>query len=447
MGIELLSQKLFPLPDEPLMIGLSGGADSVALTMMLTLQRKDGLAAVHVNHGLRGAESDGDEEFVRNLCRAKGIPLAVYRAELGGRRDEKAAREARFAFFRRAMKENGAAALVLAHHRDDLTETFLMRLLRGSGTEGLRCMVPDDGRMGIRVLRPMLGITRREIREALEEDGIPWREDSSNTDSRYLRNAVRSRLIPLMEEISPGSSGRIAGAARRAALDSEALEEAARSAAGSSTGKPWLDTDLMNGYPEAVQARILREWWRKNGPALDEHELNERQTRELLRLAQKERGTVNLPGNRHCVKRNATLFLEEDGRRKPEPAAFHAPETLFEGIRLRQLNGQTNPGDGKTCQEVPIGFADGCLIRTREDGDRIRPFGSSGSRKLQDYLTDRKISQPWRDRIPLLCRGKEVLLVCGVGAGAVPRWNPEEKHVRLQWIGDMPWMKETESKG
>ena len=114
-------------------------------------------------------------------------------------------------------------------------------------------------------------------------------------------------------------------------------------------------------------------------------------------------------------------------------------KTDFGPITLLAGPGRGNPGDGKREQEVPAGWADGCVIRTRQSGDRITPFGMAGSQKLQDYLTDRGIDAPWRDRIPLICRGNEVLLVAGVGAGSIPRWTGEKDWIRLTWQGDMPW--------
>ena len=446
MGIDALSGKLGPLPEGPLLIGLSGGADSVALALMLLRQNRKQLQAVHVNHGLRGAESDEDEAFVCQLCRREGLPLTVFQADLGQQRDENAAREARFSFFRQALKDTGAAALALAHHRDDLAETFLMRLLRGSGPDGLGCMTADDSRTGIRIIRPMLGMTRREIREALKEDGIAWREDSSNTDTRYLRNVLRSRVIPLLEELAPGATGHIARTAEMTAADNAVFADLVRNTAGNRTEFPWLDTAILDGQADAIRSRILRAWWRKNGPNLEEHELSGRQTQALMHLAEQETGTVNLPGGMRCVKQYGTLFLTGERKEKPEAVPFRSPVTSFGAIRLEALPGQNDPGDGRICQEVPEGFTEGCVLRTREDGDRITPFGNSGSRKLQDYLTDRKVPRPWRDRIPLLCRGKDVLLVCGVGAGAVPRWNPQAPRVRLKWSGDIPWMKETERR-
>ena len=112
-------------------------------------------------------------------------------------------------------------------------------------------------------------------------------------------------------------------------------------------------------------------------------------------------------------------------------------DTGFRTLRIGPSEG--NPGDGYLEQEMPAQLLAHCVIRTRRDGDRIRPFGSKGSRKLQDYLTDRGVDYPWRDRIPLLCNGTEVLLVGGVGAGGIPRGNPEADNVRLRWTGRMLW--------
>ena len=444
-GLESLKARMSPLPEGRLLIGLSGGADSVALLLTALLdpdRNGTNLCAVHVNHGLRGGESDADEAFVRTLCQEKGIPLEIRRPDLGGRRDENAAREARMACFRRIMADTGAGALLLAHNRDDRAETFLMRLLRGSGTEGLACMGETETRMGFRILRPMLSLGREEIRTALREDGIPWREDSSNEDERYLRNAVRKKLIPLMNSLAPGASARIAHTASLAQADQEVLQTLAERALDGRESRSWMSADVLLEQPEAVRSRMLRSWWRAQGPALRERELNGETTGKLAALTERPDGTVNLPAGYRCVKNGGFLHLIPPERNVPEPAEWREPVTEFGGLTLRQEPSAGNPGDGKTCQEVPAGFAEGCVLRTRRPGDRIRPFGCAGSRKLQDYLTDRKIGEPWRDQIPLLCRGTEVILAAGVGAGAIPEWNREGHNVRLLWQGEMPWMRE-----
>ena len=182
-GMESLRERLNPVPEGKCLAGISGGADSLALLMILRTVPGVEVEAVHVNHGLRGAESDEDEAFVRDLCERLSVPLRVRRLNLGGRRDENAAREARYGAFEEVLKERRISQLVLAHQRDDQAETILMRLLRGTGPDGLGGMSRVEEWKGYTLLRPMLDISGEELREALRENGIVWREDGSNQNT------------------------------------------------------------------------------------------------------------------------------------------------------------------------------------------------------------------------------------------------------------------------
>ena len=236
------------MPEGRCLAGFSGGADSTALMYLLAEAMREGRTqpeAVHVNHGIRGAEADGDEAFCRRVCEELGIPFHGARAELHGRTDENACREARFRAFRETMEATGIRQLVLAHNRDDLAETFLMRLMRGAGTEGLACMSPKDARDGYTILRPMLENGRAEIREALKAAGIPWREDSTNANEGYLRNSVRGKLIPLMEQMSPGAAGRIAAAAGILTAENGELQRQADEFLARHSRGEWLDADAL----------------------------------------------------------------------------------------------------------------------------------------------------------------------------------------------------------
>ena len=444
-AVDRLREKLLPIPAGRYLIGLSGGADSVALLeMILPLVRQGDISAeaVHINHCLRGQESDRDETFVRDLCRREQIPLHVYRADLKGRKDEASARAARFEYFRECISLTGADGIILAHHADDQAETFLMRLIRGAGPDGMESMDPEENMAGLRVLRPMLSLRRGEIRQALREDGIAWREDSSNLDESYLRNRIRLELIPEMERISSGAAGRISRAAGLIREDNRFLNGEASKLVDRLSEGSRIDADSLCEVPDALKSRILRMWWNGNGPALKERGLNSIQTEELIALTKRKQGRVNLPGGMIAVRGRKYLHLTSGKQIFPgAPVPFDAQEVSFGNYTLTAGPSEGNPGDGKKSQEVPQGFTDGCVLRTRRPGDRIRPFGSKGSRKLQDYLTDRHVDEPFRDRIPLLCRENEVLLVCGVGAGNIPAWDPDHDPVRLTWHGDIPWMK------
>jgi tRNA(Ile)-lysidine synthase len=267
-------------------VAFSGGADSLALLLTLWAhwpERRDRLVALHFNHRLRGRESAADEKFCRAVCANLGIRLRVGRWTLAGRAlrpavrrkarpavSEAEARAARHGFFAREMKKLGATALWLAHQQDDIAETMLMRLARGSGVGGLAapraCQVIDDGRVH---LRPLLTLKKAELTAALRKAGAEWREDSSNARDDHFRNRIRRRVLPAWVR----ASGRDALAG--AALSRERLEEDDRAL------EIWvdalrplkrggrLDLRVLAGMPAAVFRRALHRWLLAARPATD----------------------------------------------------------------------------------------------------------------------------------------------------------------------------------
>ncbi len=407
-----------------MLVGLSGGADSVALAYLL-MQENVELHAVHVNHGLRGAASDEDEAFVRRLCAEWGLPLDVYRAVPPEHPGEDWARQARYGFFRQAVEKHGADAIALAHHRDDQAETLLLHLLRGAGLTGLAAMAPDSLVLGVRVIRPLLGASRQELRELLARENIPWREDETNQDTRYLRNALRCQVLPLMEQLSPGASGRMAAAAGLLRLDDAALEQQAEALA---TEKPYLPLSLLNGLPDGLLYRVLRRWWQRCAVPVEERCLSRLQTETLAALVQAPAGSkCNLPMGWQGYRGWTHLHLLGGG--------------CACDVELAVSQGAQEPGDGRRNQAVPREMYEQCAVRTRQPGDWIRPFGQGGRQSLQDFFVNRRVDAPFRDAIPLVCLGSQVLLAAGVGAGAVPPFNPANDNLMLSWAGDMPWLQ------
>ncbi|MGB6553645.1 MAG: tRNA lysidine(34) synthetase TilS, partial [Candidatus Binataceae bacterium] len=199
--------------DALILVALSGGADSVAmLHALIELRDLFGyrLAAAHLNHCIRGAESDRDEAFVRELCARLGIDLIVERAaglDAAMPNLEEAARDARHDFLRRTAESLGAAHIALGHHRDDQAETVLLRMLRGAGIAGLGAM---DEAGPNRIVRPMLSVSREDIRSYLRAIGALFVEDSSNDSAALMRNRVRHELLPTLEGYAPGVGARLA---------------------------------------------------------------------------------------------------------------------------------------------------------------------------------------------------------------------------------------------
>ena len=211
-----MKQQQINLNGEKVIIGLSGGMDSVCLFHIL----KDlgvSLEAVHVNHQIRGEEAKRDEQFVKNLCARYNIPFHGYRYDVPKisrekhLSEEEAGRMVRKEAFARVMKEQGAGYVALAHHGNDRAETFLFHLSRGTGVKGLGSMKPVQGT----IIRPLLWAERKEIEQYVQEKGYEFVEDATNSQTEYTRNKIRHEIIPALEEINPRCIPHICGAAEK----------------------------------------------------------------------------------------------------------------------------------------------------------------------------------------------------------------------------------------
>lgn len=303
---------------------LSGGADSTALLRALHASNQDKrplgivLSAVHVHHGLRGGEADGDEAFVRNLCDRLDIPLTVVAVDTNARREatreglEEAARELRYGVFRELLANGSADVIATAHTLDDQAETVMMKLMRGTWTEGLGGISPvlrsgeaaeltprPGGSPSAAFIRPLLGCRRAEIEQYLRTIGQSWREDTSNRDISLTRNRVRHELMPLLRSFNPGIDELLANVATLA-RDEEAYwaEELRRlvpplllpgkpvrgggRAVSTAVGEKSLSVEIerLRALPPAVRRRVVREAARTVGARLSFEE-----TAKVLALA------------------------------------------------------------------------------------------------------------------------------------------------------------------
>jgi len=255
-------------------VALSGGADSVALILILWAhfpQKRRDLLALHYNHRLRGAEADEDEVFCLKLCGRLGVELAVGQRPDGVElRSEAAAREARFAFFAAELERRGSRVLWLGHQQNDVAETLLMRLVRGSGTGGLAAPRPvqkiaaNEAHRERLHLRPLLTLSRAEIEAALRECGIPWREDATNSGGEFFRNRIRRDVLPAL--IAATEPRRAASASSREAEAGRAKTEMkkadARDAlAGMALSRELLDEDAaaLDAWVDAVAKTVIHD--------------------------------------------------------------------------------------------------------------------------------------------------------------------------------------------
>ncbi|HEX6088507.1 MAG TPA: tRNA lysidine(34) synthetase TilS [Thermoanaerobaculia bacterium] len=388
-----------------IVVAVSGGTDSTALLLSLHELGLD-LVAAHVNHHLRGADSDADEAFVRDLCTRLGVPVRVAGGTLDPERVrergiEAAAREVRYARLTRIRDEEGAAYVATAHQKNDQAETVLMRLLTGSGIAGLRGIHPhrEDG-----FIRPLLEVTRAEIEAFLAERGVVPRIDRSNEDPRFLRNRVRAFLREI-----------------------DATDNLAHMAAQARAQWPILEREIEAAEQRCVEVREdfahftrwpEEEWLR--GAIL------QRQIRRLDPSA-RDFDATRIAGELETVKRTSitrTLELVRKGdtlllRKRLDPTReFELPLAPNEDLYIEEIGTTIHlrqPATGhRQPFELPHGADPTFTVRNRRNGDRFHPLGMPHPKKLKDFLIDRKIDADLRDRLPLLIWNGEIVWIAGV---------------------------------
>ena len=406
---------------------VSGGADSVALLHALhALADEEGIClfAAHVDHGLR--ETSGlDAEFTAAMCRDLGVPCRVCRVQVRGK-GEDAARIARYAALKSVCQENESPVLALAHHQRDQAETMLLHLFRGSGSGGLAGMSEYAPIMknGFLLWRPLLAVSPETLRQALSEKGIPWREDETNASDDYLRNYVRHHVLPVVAQRIPQAEDAMGRAARILSDEADYFrQEANRFLARESNARltgpcRWLRYGPLEKLHTALRRHVLR--------SACPVQMDWETTEKLLALSPGQ--MMNLPeGWRAKCSQRYLHFLPPDI--ETDPPALGPLQTL-------PWHGET--GDGKRLQALPRSIYQQCELRYGKPGDQIHPLGGPGTKSMQDYWVDKKIDQPFRKYMPLLCIGSRVIWAIGTGVGEEARVNPGDDAVLLRYEGFLP---------
>ena len=403
------------LTTDRLVVAVSGGVDSTALLAAMADLRDDGwrITAAHVNHHLRGSESDADEAFVRDLCGTLDVPLHVADgtldpARVAARGIEAAAREVRYARLLAIREQCGAALVATAHQKNDQAETVLMRLLHGSGIAGLRAIRPvrEDG-----FVRPLLEVRRDEIEAWLSERGITPRLDSSNADPRFLRN----RLRPLL--VDRAHIDNLAALAADAQAQWPLLEREIDDAEQRSVVVTGHDT-LFRQLPETpwIAAELLRRHIRRLDPdARDFNAARITSTAPTIRRMSVTRDLELLRTGGGLLLRRQSIANEPcapfELHVAPGAPAFIQP--LEATLHVEPIPAPPEHR-GRQVIQLPEGGEPAFIVRNRREGDRFHPLGLAGSKKLKDFLIDRKIAADRRDRLPLLLWNDTIVWIAGV---------------------------------
>lgn len=413
-------------------IGLSGGPDSLALLHILRKLKQElkfKIHAAHLDHSFRGEEAEKEALWVAELCKDWDIPCTLQKedvpalAKAKGLSAEEAGHLARKKLFFTLLKELKGQKIALGHHANDQAETVLMHFLTGAGLEGLRGLTPLNGP----IIRPLLYAKRSDIEEYCNQVGLEPRRDPSNEENDYLRNKIRNLLIPwLREHINPNIVDTINKTADVVGVDDDYLQSGIKELANnivSSSGLKRLTLDLKDWeqLPQAIQRRLIRYVYQqiRQKQGLPFHNVE-----QVRALAEKKQGKkeLHLPGKVIAEKNyNSLLFYPEN----------EAPEKQYIKKRKLVIPGKTiipetqQVIEAEFTEEPPKKYSRDCVflpwekegfslyVRARENGDRISPYGLKGSKKVKDFFIDKKIPRDKRDEILLVADEKEVLWIPG----------------------------------
>lgn len=396
-------------------VGLSGGPDSVCLAAMLHLLGYE-VIATHCNFHLRGEESVRDEQFVASLCQTHGWQYrkADFDTATAAKENkisiEMAAREQRYAFFHRIKKELGAEAIAVGHHQDDNVETLLLNLARGTGIKGLCGIQPKNHD----IIRPLLCLTRQEILSFLQAEDLEYVTDHTNAEDTYARNKVRLNLLPILESINQGAQQNILSAIENLNEVQKVYQHAMQTAINQcchqhTSGELHIDILSLQQHPSPLS--LLHEILSPIG-------FNKKQLKDILASLHVCGRIYEANHRRLLIDRNA-LILEGNN---------------YPSIQIHQ---QLLPIGKVTIQPSPrFAYLDAdklhgeLTLRHPQIGDTFAPFGMKGKRKLlSDFLTDQKLTLFEKEKQPLLLDGEEIAWVVGRRSSELYRIDSNTKNV------------------
>ena len=421
---------------ETVLVAVSGGADSLALLYGLrTLQPHLNchLHVVHLNHGLRD-DSAVDVEFVREHAVRLGLPFTAHTVAVPHLKKqwklsvEAAGRRARYEFYESVCTQIGATKVALGHHKDDIAETVLINLVRGTGSNGLKGIAPiRDGKF----IRPLATSTRQEIESFLESIKIVPRQDPTNVHTQYLRNRIRHELMPLLEQnYNPNIRTGLSRTAEVLSAESDYLDAVARETfeacklSSSQSTCVVLDRKKILQHHIALQRRILRHSIAEIFGQVDDFYFEHFQAMISLINGDKPNAVLALPNGFQFRRAYQELIFEET---PDETIDFAYPLNVPGKTFIRTLNTEITAYLYDISAGNSPALPDGTLaamfdyreaqlpliVRNRRQGDKFQPYGMKGSKKIKDFFIDAKVPRSERDRIPLVVSGDEIVWVIG----------------------------------
>lgn len=429
---EYIENKQLLTNNEKVIVGLSGGADSMALLHIL-LQLGYNCIAAHCNFHLRGEESGRDEDFAKAFCHKNNIEYQSVSFDTYAYMDEKsislemAARELRYNWFEEISNKYKGSKIAIAHHRDDSVETILINLIRGSGIRGLTGIPPENGK----IIRPLLCLSRFEILNYLKENNIPFVEDSTNNEDIYTRNKIRLKILPLLEEINPSVKQTIQQTGEYLSEVEQIYSTQISSIINEVFDGKNINIEKLKQHQEGKT--ILFE-------ILHPYGFNSDNISRIFEATDSTSGKIFYAKNYRLIKDREYFILE-----KQKSVKLSELYTIEEGIisikepvsiDIKTLSYDNNFSIAKDKNIIYVDkekLTFPLVIRKWKHGDSFIPFGMNGRKKISDYFTDNKFSIPQKENTWLLCTSKDEIIWI-VGERADNRFKITDRTVDILQI-------------
>ena len=406
------------LENKTILLGLSGGMDSAVLLHILSKIKNIKVVAIHLNHNWRGADSKKDEELARKIAKDKNIEFYSETLPKNVKKTETIARELRYKFFEDCAKKFKADAVFLAHNKNDNVETLIYRLIKGTGPSGLNS-IPKKRDL---FLRPLIEVERKEIEKYANENGLIFAVDKSNFDTKYKRNLIREKILPLMKEINPETINSISNLINLNIMNQKIVDDVILKIQKQIIKNEKINREKFLNQTKEIQYEIINRYLK-----------GILKTRDFKTIDKLVKFIQNNPQNKISIGKNLFLKIYNN-----EIYILNSKKEITENeIKLKEKNKFLNyeisleevqtPDIFEENKFIKLFEKENFVIRTRKEGDVFTPFGSKTPQKLKTYFIKKKIPSELRNKIPLIAANNEIFYIAGVSMSEKLRVDKNDK--------------------
>lgn len=406
------------LENKTILLGLSGGMDSAVLLHILSKIKNIKVVAIHLNHNWRGADSKKDEELARKIAKDKNIEFYSETLPKNVKKTETIARELRYKFFEDCAKKFKADAVFLAHNKNDNVETLIYRLIKGTGPSGLNS-IPKKRDL---FLRPLIEVERKEIEKYANENGLIFVVDKSNFDTKYKRNLIREKILPLMKEINPETINSISNLINLNIMNQKIVDDVILKIQKQIIKNEKINREKFLNQTKEIQYEIINRYLK-----------GILKTRDFKTIDKLVKFIQNNPQNKISIGKNLFLKIYNN-----EIYILNSKKEITENeIKLKEKNKFLNheisleevqtPDIFEENKFIKLFEKENFVIRTRKEGDVFTPFGSKTPQKLKTYFIKKKIPSELRNKIPLIAANNEIFYIAGVSMSEKLRVDKNDK--------------------